>query len=108
MDHQKLLYEETAEILKALAHPIRLCIVQNLLEQQTSGVKPANVTQMQSCLSIPQSTLSQHLQKLRAAGIVTGKRQGLEVTYEILDTRIIGVLKCFFEKEAVALPNISF
>jgi ArsR family transcriptional regulator len=53
-------YNEQAEILKVLAHPIRICIVKGLLEKGE-----CNVSFMQDCLEIPQSTLSQHLQKLR-------------------------------------------
>ena len=67
-------YMELSELLKALAHPVRLCIVRGLIEK--GG---CNVGHMQECLAAPQSTISQHLQKLRAAGIVTGTRNGLEV-----------------------------
>ena len=37
---------------------------------------------MQTCLDIPQSTVSQHIQKLKAAGIIEGDRTGLEINYE--------------------------
>jgi len=65
-------YTEITDILKALAHPTRLCIVKNLLEQ-----KQCNVSHMQNCLKLPQSTVSQHLQKLWYAGIIEGQRHGL-------------------------------
>ncbi|HEX2953538.1 MAG TPA: metalloregulator ArsR/SmtB family transcription factor, partial [Bacillota bacterium] len=52
-----------AELLKSIAHPIRLCIVKGLIEQGE-----CNVNTMQDCLQIPQSTLSQHLAKLRDLG----------------------------------------
>ncbi|MDP4121382.1 MAG: metalloregulator ArsR/SmtB family transcription factor [Bacillota bacterium] len=71
-------YNDAAEILKALGHPVRLCIVSNLLNQPL-----CNVTKMQTCLSIPQSTVSQHLGVLKAKQIITGKRKGTEVCYEI-------------------------
>ncbi|MDP4090681.1 MAG: metalloregulator ArsR/SmtB family transcription factor [Bacillota bacterium] len=69
-------YNKVSDILKALAHPVRLCIVQGLIE---SG--EANVSNMQACLDTPQSTTSQHLQKLKAMGIVECRREGLEVYY---------------------------
>jgi ArsR family transcriptional regulator len=81
-------YNEIAEMLKVLAHPIRICIVRGLIEKG-----PSNVTNMQTCLSIPQSTLSQHLQKLRSAKIVEGKRNGLEINYEVCDRRIAELIK---------------
>lgn len=48
-------YEGMAELLKALAHPVRLCIVKGLMD------KKCNVTHMQDCLELPQSTISQHI-----------------------------------------------
>jgi len=83
MDTDYMRYNEIAEILKVLAHPIRLCIVKNLLDQGQS-----NVGHMHTCLEVPQSTVSQHLQKLRAAGIIEGKRNGLEVNYKIKNQQI--------------------
>ncbi|MGN7453414.1 ArsR/SmtB family transcription factor [Paenibacillus pasadenensis] len=76
-------FEEAAELLKALAHPVRLCIVNGLLAKGS-----CNVSFMQDCLGLPQSTVSQHLQKLRAAGIVQTSRSGLEVHYTIADERV--------------------
>lgn len=86
-------YGPLAEQLKALAHPVRLCIVKGLLE---SG--GCNVSHMQSCLDAPQSTVSQHLQKLRSAGIIRGRRNGLEVTYSVSDSRIQRLIEVLFAK----------
>lgn len=81
-------YNEAAELLKVLAHPVRLCIVSGLLE---SG--ECNVSYMQSCLNAPQSTISQHLQKLRAAGIIEGKRNGLEIFYSVCNDKVAELIK---------------
>ena len=70
--------ETQAELLRALAHPTRLCIVKGLMENG-----PRNVSQMQSCSGLPQPSISQHLSRLRAAGIVEGERRGLEVVYKL-------------------------
>lgn len=88
MDNNYKQYEEIAELLKVLAHPIRLCIVRGLL-----NVGSSNVSNMQSCLGVPQSTISQHLQKLRSVGIITGERNGLEVFYKISDERVEAIIK---------------
>jgi ArsR family transcriptional regulator len=69
-----------AEILKAIAHPVRLCIVKNLLK-----VNSCNVSAIQSCLEMPQSTVSQHLAKLKAAGIIEGERNGVEIIYSVVN-----------------------
>ncbi|WOO35846.1 metalloregulator ArsR/SmtB family transcription factor [Anaerocolumna sp. AGMB13020] len=83
MDNNIDNYTEAAEILKVLAHPVRLCMVNGLLEKGE-----CNVSFMQSCLKTPQSTVSQHLQKLKSAGIIEGRREGLEIYYRIKDERI--------------------
>jgi len=78
---------EKAELLKAIAHPIRLCIVNGLINDPG-----CNVTKIQSCLDLPQSTISQHLAKLRTAGIVDARRSGLEVNYYVVNERIIKIV----------------
>lgn len=85
---QKKVLETKAELLKALAHPVRLCIVKNLVD--SCG---CNVTKLQGCLTIPQSTISQHLSKLKAYGIVEGKRSGTEITYIVVNTEAVNVIK---------------
>jgi len=74
MKEKKEMYEEITEVLKVLAHPVRLSLVEIMI---TKG--PTNVTTMYETLQMPQSTISQHLSKLRAAKIVTGTRKGLEI-----------------------------
>ena len=68
--------EQKADILKALAHPARLCITANLYFKGK-----CNVTNIQHCMDMPQSTISQHLSKLKAAGIIKGVRNGLEIIF---------------------------
>jgi ArsR family transcriptional regulator len=84
-------YNDTAEWLKVLAHPVRLCILHGLLDKGE-----CNVGYIQECLELPQSTVSQHLQKLRAAKIITSKRNGLEMIYRISDDKLNRVLQSLF------------
>jgi len=78
---------QKSELLKALAHPTRLCIVKNLIK------KESNVTNIQECLDLPQSTVSQHLFKLKAAGIIKGERKGLEISYQVINDDIRKMIK---------------
>ncbi|MCM3171543.1 MULTISPECIES: helix-turn-helix transcriptional regulator [unclassified Paenibacillus] len=87
-------FDEPAEFLKALSHPVRLCIVRGLMRK-----KKCNVSYMQECLDLPQSTVSQHLQKLRSAGIVATERNGLEVNYVLADARVEQLIMILFEKD---------
>ena len=42
---------------------------------------------------MPQSTISQHLQKLKSVGIIKGERNGLEIVYEVVDERAEKIIK---------------
>ncbi|MDD5709165.1 MAG: metalloregulator ArsR/SmtB family transcription factor [Candidatus Marinimicrobia bacterium] len=72
------LMAKKAEILKAIAHPVRLCILRGLAREGNS-----NVSNMQTCLDIPQATISQHLAKMKAVGIIKGKHKGTQVIYTL-------------------------
>ncbi len=91
------LYEIKAEKIKAIAHPQRLCIIKGLIE---GG---CNVTKIQECLGLPQSTVSQHLAKLKSAGIIAGSRNGLEICYRVVDEEIISIAKILLKDEIKVL-----
>jgi DNA-binding transcriptional ArsR family regulator len=79
-----------SEILKALGHPIRYCIVEGLI----SGER--NVASIMDCLSLPQPTVSRHLQILKSAGILEVQRVGNEMHYSVVNSeakKIIESLK---------------
>ena len=94
MDHDFQKFNETAELLKTLAHPVRICIVKGLLEKGE-----CNVSYMQSCLNTPQSTISQHIQKLKSAGIIEGRRNGLEIYYKVKDEKIAELIKVLLNEK---------
>lgn len=73
-----IVQEQDINMLKALAHPVRLEIVNVLL---TKG--DCNVSQLVEEINIPQSTVSQHLTKLRTTGIVKFDKLGLESYYRV-------------------------
>ncbi|MCF8020207.1 MAG: transcriptional regulator [Firmicutes bacterium HGW-Firmicutes-5] len=88
-------YDEIAELLKVLGHPARLCIVDGLLKNPG-----CNVTYMQSCLSIPQSTVSQHIAKLKSAHIIEGKREGLEIKYKVVNPMAILLIEVLLKNHS--------
>ncbi len=82
-------FDQEAEILKVLGHPIRLKIVAGLCTQE------CNVKHIWECLGLPQATVSQHLALLKNKGIIEGKRDGVEVFYTVvhpLARKIIDIL----------------
>ncbi|PFK33190.1 transcriptional regulator [Bacillus cereus] len=81
--------EEDVDVLKVMAHPVRLQIVNELMHH-----KMCNVTQLTKILSLPQSTVSQHLSKLRGT-VLRAERKGLEMHYCIDNAKarqIVGIL----------------
>ncbi len=84
--------EEKADLFKAISHPVRLCILEMLL--RNNKIK---VNDMQCCIEVSQSTVSQHLAKLKAAGIVTGSREGVEIYYSISNEEIEKIIKLILQ-----------
>ncbi|TKH73455.1 winged helix-turn-helix transcriptional regulator [Bacillus cereus] len=78
---QVLVSEENVELLKVMAHPVRLQIVSELAKSKT-----LNVTQLTDILDIPQSTVSQHLSKMRGKAL-KAERKGLEMYYHIENSK---------------------
>ena len=87
-------YEERAALLKALSNPVRLQIVHGLLR---NGCR--NVSCMEKGTGMSQSCISQHLQKLRAAGIVTAERAGNEVYYRAANEEVALLLAALLGEE---------
>lgn len=75
--------EKKSQQLKALANPARLCIINCIL--QNTG---CNVRDLERKINKPQSTISQHLNTLKATNIVEGKKNGRETKYFIIDEGI--------------------
>lgn len=86
-------YQEPARLLKALAHPTRLCIVAGLLNNS------CNVNKMKDCLNLPQSTVSQQLAILRNQGIVDAQRRGTEVFYHVANEKVKELIKVLLGDE---------
>lgn len=83
-------YENMSHILKALAHPVRLQMVQLLLDNECCVNNLCNI------LNIPQSTSSQHLGVLRNSGIIYPTKKGTRTCYVVKNNeaiRILGIMK---------------
>ena len=88
-------YGQQAEMLKALAHPVRLEIVHGLLKM---GCRNVRCMEMQTGMS--QSSISQHLQRLRTAGIVKADRIGNEVHYRAASRQVATLVAALTGEEA--------
>ncbi len=81
-------YSREADFFKALAHPIRLQILEVL---QAEG--EACVCHLEARLGQRQAYISQQLSKLREAGFVVDRREGLNVFYAATDESIPAFLE---------------
>src|SRR5664279_5424591 len=80
-----------ADILKALAHPVRVLMVDAL----TGGDRC--VCELNKLADIDQSGFSRHLAMLKKAGIVSDRREGMKVFYHLETPCILRAIHCAFE-----------
>lgn len=80
--------EKAAEILKSVAHPLRLRIVE-LLES-----REMTVGELQEILGVSQSLTSQQLSLMKARGILKSRKNGKQVFYSVDRPEVIHVINC--------------
>lgn len=83
---ETLNYKENAHLLKVMAHPTRLHILELIRKYQPC------VKAMEEVLGVPQPNISQHLSLLRNTGIVVAERDGHQVCYRIKDKSVLKIL----------------
>ena len=81
-------YEARARIMKALAHPTRLFIVDQLAEGERC------VCELTEMIAADVSTVSRHLSVLKAAGIVADEKRGVQVYYSLLVPCVLNWYSC--------------
>ncbi|MBT3232172.1 MAG: winged helix-turn-helix transcriptional regulator [Calditrichaeota bacterium] len=84
----KARYEVRAKIVKALAHPTRLFIVDQLSNHKR------RVNELTDMIGADGSTVSKHLSVLRNAGIVKDEKIGASVYYELTTPCVLNFFGC--------------
>src|SRR5512141_104226 len=79
-------YNSQADLLKAISHPARLAVLEILRDGEQC------VCHMEAMLGLRQASISQQLMVLRDAGLVTVRRDGLNVYYRVVKPRLFEVL----------------
>ncbi|MFZ4521710.1 MAG: ArsR/SmtB family transcription factor [Bacteroidales bacterium] len=87
LDIQKL--ELAASKLRAMAHPMRIAIIELLTEN-----KKLTVTEIYERLSIEQASASHHLNILKNKGILESKRDGKMILYSLKTNVLANVIDC--------------
>ncbi|WP_379966184.1 ArsR/SmtB family transcription factor [Ectobacillus sp. sgz5001026] len=80
------MHQFKAEFFKALAHPLRIRILEILSEGEKS------VNEIQTLVNSEGSAVSQQLSVLRAKNIVVGTKNGKQVMYSLRDPMITDLL----------------
>ena len=80
-----------SQILKALAHPARVLIVDTLNKGDRC------VCELNTLVDIDQSNISRHLAILKKFGVVSDERRGMRVFYHLKAPCILKALKCAVE-----------
>lgn len=80
--------ERRANILKALAHPSRLMMVDELANGERC------VCELQELVGADISTVSKHLTVLKKAGLVESEKRGLQVFYTLLSPCVMNFFTC--------------
>ena len=86
-----------ASILKALAHPARIAILEHIIKQNA-----CICNDLVNELGLAQATISQHLKELKSIGIIKGNIEGARVCYcidDIVWQQIKSELNTFFSIE---------
>jgi DNA-binding transcriptional ArsR family regulator len=83
----EMLRDRSAAVAKALADAKRLCVLERLAEGERS------VSDLSRDVGCQVPNMSQHLSVLRAAGIVTSRREGSTVFYRLADPKVLEVYR---------------
>ncbi len=81
--------ETASEMLKAIAHPMRIAIVGML-----SDDKSLTVTEIHEALSIEQAVASHHLSIMKNKGVLMSERNGKNSYYKLKHPRLSQIVSC--------------
>ena len=81
------LYDQFAQVAKALSHPHKLELLELLAQRERSVEALAKVA------GLTVANTSRHLQQLRRAGLVASRKEGLYVFYQVADDDVIDLLR---------------
>lgn len=81
--------KKAVDILKSVAHPVRLAVVELLSENDE-----LSVGSIQARVQTEQSLLSHHLTLLREKGIIACRREGKSILYRLQERNLLRALEC--------------
>ena len=88
--------ERVAPIIRSAAHPIRLRVLDYLRQQEA----PCTVTQITEAAGTSQAIVSQQLRILKDQGVLSARREGNYVLYDLADRSVLLLLDCIRQHQA--------
>jgi ArsR family transcriptional regulator, zinc-responsive transcriptional repressor len=79
---------EAAECLRTLAHPVRLRMVQLMLQRQLT------VGQLAESCGIPSHMASEHLRMMQHCGFLTRRQEGRRIFYQVAEPAVQQMMQC--------------
>ncbi|MCK8491699.1 MULTISPECIES: ArsR/SmtB family transcription factor [Spirosoma] len=95
MEEEKRI-DKAAYVLKAVAHPLRIKIIQMLNDN-----KELNVSTIYKNLNAEQSLISHHLINMRDKGILDIRRSGKNIYYFLVDSAVSEVISCIYKSKVL-------
>lgn len=86
-----LVYERQAEVAKAIAHPLRMAVLDYL------RTKPQCVCDIAAFVGSERSNVSKHLSIMVSAGVLDCRKEGLKVIYKLRAPCIMKFVDCITE-----------
>jgi ArsR family transcriptional regulator len=93
----KARYNAQAKVHKALAHPTRLFIVEELSREERC------VCELTKMIGVEMPTVSRHLSVLKGAGIVEDDKRGTQVFYRLRTPCVMNFFRCVSEVRRAAV-----
>jgi DNA-binding transcriptional ArsR family regulator len=81
-------YDLRADMFKALAHPVRILLLEKLRE------RPRCVCELAAEVGIEKSVASKHLSQLRDAGLIGDEKRGTQVEYRLIAPCVLDLAAC--------------
>jgi len=81
-------FRAQARVMKSLAHPTRLFIVDELSRGERC------VCELTAMIGVRMPTVSRHLSLLKSAGLVADERRGAKVFYRLLTPCVMNFFQC--------------
>jgi DNA-binding transcriptional ArsR family regulator len=87
-DHATSRYRQQSEMFKALAHPVRLIMLEMLRDRDWC------VCELATAVGASKSVASKHLSQLKAVGLISDRKQGTQVIYHLMVPCILELCAC--------------